>query len=284
MTTPLLLRTAIGNYAHARALKDGTVGSDRLRLEFVDVEPITRAFRRMVRTLEFDVCEIALATLAQAHELGKPITGLPVVLMGGLHHGALVCLQHSALRGPSDLVGKRVGVRAYSQTTGVWVRGILRADYGIDAEAITWVTEEDAHVQEYRDPPNVLRAQAGRTLLEMLRAGEIDAAIALRGTAPGEARTVIPNAGEAAQAWWRRTGVNPVNHVVAVRDNLLAEHPWLAGELFTLFAAAKARSPGQSPAYGMAANRASIDLLLAFAAEQRLTRERYRAEQLFAAG
>ncbi|HEY5300493.1 MAG TPA: ABC transporter substrate-binding protein, partial [Acetobacteraceae bacterium] len=272
------------DYAHVSALKDGTVESDRLRLDFVAVEPITRAFRRMVRALEFDVCEIALATLAQAHDVGKPIVGLPIVLMGGLHHGALVCMNQSGLAGPGELVGKRVGVRAYSQTTGVWLRGILRSDYAIEPEAITWVTEEDAHVQEYRDPPHVMRAPPGRSLLEMLRGGEIDAAIALRGTAPGEVRAVIPDAGEAAAAWSGRTGVGPVNHVVALRSDLLAEYPWLGEELFRMFAAAGARSSGEHPAYGMAANRTAIDLLLAFAAEQGLTSEIYRAEELFADG
>ncbi|MEO9189675.1 MAG: ABC transporter substrate-binding protein [Acetobacteraceae bacterium] len=295
MTMPLVLRTAIGNYDHVRALKDGTVGSERVRLDFVEVEPITRAFRRMVRGMEFDVCEIALATHAQAHAAGKPLTALPVVLMRGFHHGAIVCEARSDLRGPADLVGRRIGVRAYSQTTGVWVRGILHADYGIDPATITWITEEDAHVQEYQDPPNVLRVPPGRSLREMLLAREIDAAIGLRGMARGEARTVIPDADAAASAWFRGNGVYPVNHVVAVRDALLMEHPWLAEELFRLFSAAKAaRLPvaartgvmalvgGDPLPYGMAANRTSIDLLLAFTARQGLTRDTYRAEQLFA--
>ena len=114
-----------------RALKDGAVASDRVGFDFVEVEPVTRAFRRMVRTLEFDLCEIALTTHAQARAYGKPITALPVVLLRGLHHGALVCRRDSPLRGPADLAGKRIGVRAWSQTTGVWVRGILHDEYGI---------------------------------------------------------------------------------------------------------------------------------------------------------
>ncbi|MEO8716182.1 MAG: ABC transporter substrate-binding protein [Acetobacteraceae bacterium] len=280
MTTPLVLRTAIGNYGHVRALKDRTVESDRVRLDFVDVEPVNRAFRRMVRDLEFDVCEMALTTHAQARAAGKPITALPIVLMGGLHHGALVCLRESGLRGPADLAGMRVGVRAYSQTTGVWVRGILHAEYNVDPAAITWVTQEDAHVAEYDDPPNVVRAPPGRSLLAMLRDGAIEAMIALGGTDSAELRTVIPNADEAAAAWFRKTGVHPVNHVVVVRNDLLAEHPWLAGELFRRFTEAKGNTGSQ---YGMEANRASIDLLLAFAARQALTQTTYRAEQLFAA-
>ena len=126
-------------------------------------------------------------------------------------------------------MGKRVGVRAWSQTTGVWVRGILQDEYGIAPDSMTWVTEEDAHVQEFADPPFVQRIAAGQDLRAMLLSGEIDAAIALAGLDPEQVRTVIPDADAAAAAWSRKTGVYPINHVVVVKDALLAEHPWLAG-------------------------------------------------------
>ena len=127
----LTLRAAIASYPHAAALKDGRVQSDRVRFDFEEMPQITRAFRRMVRTLDFDLCEIALTTLAQAHAYGKPITGLPIVLMRGFHHGALICRGDSPIGGPADLAGKRIGVRAFSQTTGVWLRGILLSEYGV---------------------------------------------------------------------------------------------------------------------------------------------------------
>ena len=126
MPEPVVLRTALGLSPLVRALKDGRVKSDRVRFDFVDVEPVTRAFRRMTRAMEFDLCEMALTTHAQARAFGKPITALPVVLLRGLHHGALICRRESTLRGPADLIGKRIGVRAWSQTTGVWVRGVLQ--------------------------------------------------------------------------------------------------------------------------------------------------------------
>ncbi len=156
---------------------------------------ITRAFRRMTRAMEFDLCEIALTTHAQARAYGKPITALPVVLLRGFHHGALICRRDSPLRGPADLLGKRIGVRAWSQTTGVWVRGILQDDYGVAPDAMTWVTEEDAHVQEFVDPPFVQRIAAGQDLRAMLMTGEIDAALAVAGIDPGQIRTVIPGCG-----------------------------------------------------------------------------------------
>jgi 4,5-dihydroxyphthalate decarboxylase len=282
MDAPLILRTALGRSPLVRALKEGTIASDRVGFDFVEVEPVTRAFRRMVRMLEFDLCEIALTTHAQARAYGKPITALPVVLLSGLHHGALICRRSSPLAGPADLAGKRVGVRAWSQTTGVWVRGILRDEYGIAPDAMTWVTEEDAHVQEFADPPFVQRIAAGQDLRAMLLGGEIDAAVALAGIDPAQVRTVIPDADAAGTAWQRKTGAYPVNHVVVVKDALLAAHPWLADELMRLFVASRQQADG-TVQYGIAANRPAIDLLMRYAAEQNLIPRAYRIDELFVA-
>jgi 4,5-dihydroxyphthalate decarboxylase len=277
---PLTLHAALGKSPLVRALKDGAVRSDRVAFDFVDVDPITRAFRRMTRGMEFDLTEIALTTHAQARAYGKPITALPVVLLDGLHHGALVCRRDSPLRGPQDLPGKRIGVRAWSQTTGVWVRGVLQHEYGVAPDSMTWVTEEDAHVQEFTDPPFVQRIAPGQDLRAMLLAGEIDAAVALAGLDPAQVRPVIADADAAAAAWSRRTGVHPINHVVVVKDTLLAEHPWLADELMRLFDAARAQAGGGA-AYGLDANRPAIELLMRYAAEQRLIPRAYAVEELF---
>jgi 4,5-dihydroxyphthalate decarboxylase len=280
MTRELVLRAALGKSPLVRALKQGAVRSDRVGFDFVEVDPVTRAFRRMVRTLEFDLCEIALTTHAQARAYGKPITALPVVLLRGLHHGALVCRRDAPLRGPADLVGKRIGVRAWSQTTGVWVRGILRDEYGIAHDSMTWITEEDAHVQEFADPRFVQRIAPGQSLPAMLRSGEIDAAVALAGVDPASVRMVIPDADAAAAAWSGRTGVYPINHVVVVKDAVLAEYPWLADELMRLFAESKRLADDTVP-YGIGANRPAIELLMRYAAEQGLIPRAYGVEELF---
>ena len=281
MTVPLILRTALGKSPLVRALKEGTVTSDRVGFDFVEVDSVTRAFRRMVRTLEFDLCEIALTTHAQARAYGKPITALPVVLLRGLHHGALICRRDAPLRGPADLVGKRIGVRAWSQTTGVWVRGILHDEYGIAPDSMTWVTEEDAHVQEFLDPSCVQRIEPGQSMSAMLLSGEIDAAVALAGVDPAQVRTVIQDADAVAAAWSRKTGVYPINHVVVVKDALLAEHPWLADELMRLFVASKQQT-GDTVPYGIDANRPAIELLMRYATEQKLIPHAYNVEELFA--
>lgn len=275
----LRLRTALGKSPLVRALKDGAVSSDRVGFEFVEIDPITRAFRRQTRGMEFDLCEIALTTHAQARAYGKPITALPVVLLRGLHHGALMCRADSPLRGPADLVGKRIGVRAWSQTTGVWVRGVLHDEYGIAPDSMTWITEEDAHVQEFTDPPYVKRMAQGQDLRSLLLSGGVDAVIAVAGLDPAEVRTVIPAADAVAREWSRRTGVFPINHVVVVKDALLAAHPWLADELMRLFVAAKGDAPVP---YGVEANRAAIELLMRYATRQGLIPRPYRVEELFA--
>jgi 4,5-dihydroxyphthalate decarboxylase len=295
MSGTITLRSAIANYPHVRAIKDGSVASPLIRFDFEEVANITRAFRRMVRTLDFDLCEIALTTLAQAHAFGKPLKALPIVVMRGFHHAALVCATGSAICRPEDLRGKRIGVRAWSQTTGVWVRGILLDDYGVDHRDITWVTEEDAHVQEYVDPPNVRRISPGQDLKAMLLSGEIDAGIALAGIDPAEVRPVIADPMAAAAAWFAKTGAYPVNHLLCVKTALVEAHPWLPSELMRLFVAAKVAATEPSAearfsaivgpevlAYGLDANRIGTELCLRYAAEQELVPRIYDAAEVFA--
>ena len=295
MTEMITLRAALADYPHVRAVKNGSIASQRVRFEFEQVPVITRAFRRMVRTLDFDLCEIALTTLAQAHAFAKPIKALPIVVMRGFHHPALVCPVTSSIRRPSDLRGKKIGVRAWSQTTGVWVRGILREAYGVDHRDITWVTEEDAHVQEYLDPPDLQRIAAGDDLRAMLLAGTIDAAIASTGIDPAAVRPVIPDPMAAASIWFKQTGVYPVNHLLCLKTDLVEAHPWLPNELMRLFVAAKAAASEPSAEarfraivgtdvlpYGMDENRTGIELCLRYAEQQGLLPRAYEVAEIFA--
>jgi 4,5-dihydroxyphthalate decarboxylase len=277
----LTLRTAIADYPHVKAMKDGTAASPRIRFDFEDVPVITRAFRRMVRTLDFDLCEIALTTLAQAHAFNKPIKALPIVVMRGFHHGALVCPTTSSITAPADLRGKRIGVRAWSQTTGIWVRGILRDEYGVDHRDITWVTQEDAHVAEYVDPPNVVRIASSQDLAAMLLSGEIDAGIAIAGVDPTTVRPVIANPMQQAAAWFAKTGAYPVNHLLCLKTALFTAAKQAATE-----SSAETRFTslvGQDPLpYGLEQNRAGIELCLRYAAEQGLVPRVYDPAELFA--
>ncbi len=291
MPSPLILRTAIADYPHVRALRDGRVRSDRIAFDFVSISPISRAFRPMARELAFDLSEMAVATLAQARARAVPIVGLSAVLMRGFHHGALVCRRDGPIAGPADLARRRIGVRAWSQTTGVWVRGILADEHGVDPARSTWVTTEGAHVADCPDPDFAIRAAPDADLAAMLRTGEIDAGIALSGLDPAQVRPVIADPDAAAAAAYRRTGIYPVNHALALARSVLDAHPWLPDELMALFAAAKAAAPpppgpaalgGADPLpYGLAANRAAIETLTRYAAAQGLIPAACRAEDLF---
>ena len=299
------LRTVTRTQGANRALKDGSVRADGFSLEFVEVPVLVHAFRRMVRALEFDVSEMAFTTYLCAKAHGKPFTALPVFLVRGFHHGAIVRGANGA-RDPKDLEGRRAGVnRGYTVTTGVWARGILADEHGVDLGRVTWVLSGDEHVAEYRPPPNVVPMPSGGDLAEMVAAGELAAGI---GVAADGLEPLIPDPGEAALAALRR-GFYPINHLVVVRDDLLEAHPGLAVSLFRAFAGAKQRyverlragaiadpAPadrmyqqvmdvtGADPLpYGIAPNREMIDRLIRYAVSQRILDRPPAVESLFPA-
>ena len=272
-----VLRAAIGGYKHTAALKSGQVASTKLRLEFANVSPVNRAFAPMVREGRFDACEMAIATYFQAKAYGKPLVLLPVTVAARFQESALLCrAADGAVRGPADLAGRRVGVRAYSQTTGMWLRGILADDYGVRPEEVRWVTFEGAHVAEYRDPPWAERAPSGKELLPMLRAGELDAVI-VGNDVPDDShlRTVFPDPAAASEVFWRKHRLVPVNHMLTIRRQLAESRPDLVAELLRMFRDAKAAvpaAPGERDLLpmGRAALQPVIDLALRYSTEQGL--------------
>jgi len=275
------VKTLLGDYPCTAALKKGEIRSERVRLEFEDVRPPSAGFKRVVRGLEFDVAELAITTFLMAKAAGKPYRLLPAVVLARMQHARLVRDAGRGPLAPRDLEGKRVGVRSYSVTTGMWLRGILAEDYGVDPDKVTWVTFEEAHVAEYRDPPNVVRAPAGSKLEEMLFAGEVDAAVT--GDAPiadPRIATVIPDAEAAARAWRARKGAIQINHMVAVKDSVGQAD---AGEVGRLLGESirAAGSPEMNP-YGLEANRRNLEVAVDYVYRQRLIPRRYAVEELFA--
>ena len=251
------------------------------------MSPVNRTFAPMVREGRFDVCEMAIATFLQAKAYNKPLVLLPVTVAARFQEAALLCRADSALRGPADLPGRRVGVRAYSQTTGMWLRGILADDHGVPPDAVRWVTFEDAHVAEYRDPPWAERAPAAADMLAMLRAGALDAAI-VGNDAPDDPglRPVFPDPAAAADSFWRRHGFVPVNHLVTVRRELAERRPDLIAELLRMFRDAKAAvspdagKPDPLPT-GRTALRPAVELALRYSAEQGLLPRRLGMEDVW---
>jgi 4,5-dihydroxyphthalate decarboxylase len=304
------LKTAIQTLGHTRALKDGSVRPHGFTFDFEEVAPIIQAFRRMARGSEFDVSEMAMTTYLCARAAGKRITALPVMLVRAFHHGAVL---HNAARGtfePKQLEGRKVGVnRGYTVTTGVWARGVLQHQYGVDLSRITWVLSGDEHVAEFMAPANVVRIEPGQQLEQMLLSGEIAAATGLATDHP-DLKPLIPDARAAGFAALERDGYYPINHTVVVRDELLDAHPQLAAQLFDAFAEAKRmyvarlragaiaeptaadtlyarvmQITGADPLpYGVEPNRPMLEMVMRLAAEQGIIGAPYPIEQLFAAG
>lgn len=304
----ITLRTVTGNHGATQALKDGSVGGEGFAFEFEEVPVLVQAFRRMVRALEFDVTEMAFTTYLCARAHGKPFTALPVFLVRGFHHGAIVRGAAGA-REPRELEGRRVGVnRGYTVTTGVWARGILADEHGVDLSRVTWVLSGDEHVAEYVPPPNVVPMESGGDLAEMVAAGDLAAGVGVPAGRDG-LEPLIPDARQAAVDALRR-GFYPINHLVVVRDDLLAAHPELASALFRTFAEAKQgwlerfragvaddtepadrtyrqvlEVTGADPLpYGVAPNLEMIERLIQYAASQRILDRAPTVESLFAEG
>src|SRR6202047_717618 len=203
------LKTALARRGHTQPLMDGTVTPRTFELEFEDVSVIIKAFRRMVRGLEFDICEMAMTTYLCARAHGKPFTAIPVFPMRAFHHGAIVYNTTAGVHAPKDLEGKKVGVnRGYTVTAGLWARSILQHEYGVNLNRVTGVLSGHEHVAEYRPPANVVAIEPGRTLADLLIAGEIAAAIGVQVESP-DVKPLIADAREAGFEALRKRGHYP---------------------------------------------------------------------------
>ncbi len=283
----LTLRMLLGDYPNTKALKTGEVHSSSVALDFADVKVPNTAFKDVVRHLKYDVAELAIVTYLQAKAHGKPLVLLPAVVVGALPHPFLVYNAERGRISPADLKGKRVGIRAYSVTTAAWVRGVLQNEHGVDLNSINWVTFEDPHVEEYSDPPTAVRAPAGESLAQMLIDGEIDAGV-VGGPDLKDSRLqpVIPNPHEAAQAWCKKHGVLPINHMLVVKESLVQTNPAAVKEIFRLVRESKhAMSPvgtGLDPIqFGLANIRRSLELIVEYSTQQGLIPIKFPVDDLF---
>jgi 4,5-dihydroxyphthalate decarboxylase len=302
------LKTVTRTQGNNRAVKDGTVRPPSFDFEFEEVPVLVDAFRRMVRGVEFDICEMALTTYLCARAHGKPFTAIPTFLVRGFHHGAILVNRHAGIASPKDLEGKRIGVnRGYTVTTGVWARGVLQSQYGVDLSRITWVLSGDEHVAEYRPPANVVPMEPGRDMAQMVSSGELAGVINLQVDHP-DVVPLFPDAQEAGYRALGERGHYPANHVVVIRDELLAAQPQLAAEVFEAFAESKRlyvrklqagqlekpdavdrmhlrvmEITGRDPLpYGIEANRGMLEELMGHCVNQRIIDRPLRLEDVFA--
>jgi 4,5-dihydroxyphthalate decarboxylase len=248
----LKLNVMVGDYPNTVALTKGQVKSDRLQLNFAEAKVPHDNFKRVVKG-EFDVAELAIMTYLQAVAFGKPLVALPVVLHGRFQHGQIA---YNAERGelkPADLHGKRVGMRTYSQTTPTWVRGILQSDFGVDLAKVNFVTFDDGHVPEFKDPSNATRAPAGKKLVDMLLAGELDAAVMTADDIKKnpQLKPLIPDAPAAGKAWGAKYGAIMVNHIMVVKSSLSKLDPDAVREFYRLLKESRKASTEAAPKDGV---------------------------------
>src|ERR1700742_1899750 len=238
------LRSLLGDYPVTTALKKGATKSDLITLDFVDYSPIHKGFKPMVREQAFDASELAIVTYLMAKSFGKPMVLLPDVIVGRFQQGhALYNAKHGTMK-PSDLNGKRVGIRSFTTTTGAWLRGILANDYGVDLDSIDWVTFEDAHVAEFKDTTK--RAPAGKPIVQMLVDGELGAILGEKVDHP-DLKPLFADPVAEAKVWFARHGGRPINHMVVVSQSLVEKHPDAVREVHRLLrdsAKASPDSPG----------------------------------------
>lgn len=312
------LKIAVAEHPHTSAIRSGEIEIEGVEAEFVTVKPQIGAFRRMVRDVEFDVCELAPTTYIIARAYGAPFVALPIFVVRRFHHAGMLVRPDAGISVPKDLEGKRVGVRAYSVTTGVWIRQVFIDEYGLDNSKVTWVVDDEEHVTQLKLPSNVIHAPEGTSLAEMIAKGDLQAGVE---AAAGIGRTgaptggwqeveanypdLIPNAAEVEAEYYARTGVYPMHGTIVVKDSVLAEHPWIARSLNDAFTHAKdewvaklnsgeatgagadkyrklQKIVGADPLpYGIEANRPTIEALEKTAFEQGLTPRRMSMEELF---
>jgi 4,5-dihydroxyphthalate decarboxylase len=312
------LDIAVAAFPHTAAVLSGEIPIAGVEPNFIQVIPQIGAFRRMVRQVEFDVCEIAPTTYIIARAYGAPFTALPIFVTRRFHHSGLLVRPDSGIKGPKDLEGKKVGVRAYSVTTGVWTRCILIDEYGLDSSKVTWVVDDEEHVTQLELPPNVIHAPEGRSLADMMAAGELaagfdaNAGVGRSGSPTGGWKEVeanypelFPNAAELEAAWYRKTGIYPMHGTIVVKDSVLKAHPWVSRSLYDAFSQAKiqwlaklrsgeansasdkkyrqlAKVVGDDPLpFGMKLNLPTMKALEETAFKQQLTPRRMAMDEIF---
>lgn len=280
------LRTNLSEYAVTKAMRDGRVSSGLVNLDCCGPTPAHNGFKAMVRENAFDAGELAIVTYLQARAYGKPYIALPAPVSGRFQHhcgGFNIDFGHLD---PKDIEGKRVGVRSYTQTTGLWIRGVLRHEHDVDLDKVTWMTLNDGHLAEYEDPANCVRLPAGSNIPQMMMDGQLDAAL-LGEDMPKDprVRTLVPDAMAAGKAAYARDGIVPINHLFVVHEALSKQRPDIVREIYRMIRESRAAAEGGVPAIfpplGMEANRPGMQLAIDWALDQKIIPRRMTVDELF---
>lgn len=311
----LSLTYAGGLYDRTLALKTGEIQPEGMCLEYLTL-PVEDVFWRMMRYQEYDLSEMSLASYAIAHERGEPdLIAIPVFPSRHFRLSCIYVRPDSPLRSLGELRGKRVGVPEYQMTAAVWLRGMLAEHYSVPVESVQWITGRPERLPIVLPETVSVKPHAGPgNLADALRAGEIDALMAARlpedfahGTGM---RRLLPDSRMAEVEYYKKTGLFPIMHTVAIQGGLYRQHPWIARSLYEAFCRAKQQAidlmyettslrcalpwlveeleetrrllGNDFWPYGLDSNWGTLDTLLRYLFEQGLTRTRLQPEALFA--
>lgn len=285
-TRVLTLKTNLADSPVVAAMKDGRITSDLVQLDFCGPKTAHDGFKPMIRNNDFDAGELAIVTYLQAKAFGKPFVMLPAPVVGRFQHHCIGFNKEFGHLNPKDIEGKKVGVRSYAQTTGLWVRGILQHEHGVDLDKVTWMTIDDSHLAEYQDPPNCQRLPKGSSIPQMMLDGELAAAI-LGNDMPKDPRvqTLIPEPIAAAKAWYEREHVVPINHVFVVHQDISRKHPDVVRDIYRMIKESRALAPESAlatlPPLGLEANRKGLEMAIDWSYEQKIIPRKFSVDELF---
>ncbi len=314
MSKKIHLTLAAGDYESVRPLKDGTVRPDGIELTVLtDMTSDVRHWR-MIRNREFDIAELSMSNYLTAKYIGLPFVAIPVFLHRRFRHGFIFLNTSKGIRKPSDLVGRRIGLRNFQATTNLWVRGILEHEHQVPHRSIQWFTEDEEEV-EWTPPADlkIQRVSPGKSVEKMLLDGELDALIhpevvrAIR-TQDNRVSRLFPNYRDIEIDYFKRTGIFPIMHTTAIKQEVIERYPWIPVNLMKAFEEAKQvayrrmENPrivplawfshfweeqreilGPDPwAYGLGEeNRKNLDALMQYSQEQGLIGKKLSLDQLF---
>jgi len=305
---------ACGDYEIIRALKEGQVEPDGIDLTVLTEMDSTTRHWRFIRNRDFDMAETSASSYVVARDQGEPVTALPVFLHRRFRHGFVFINTQKGIKGPKDLIGRKVGIKSFLVTAGHWMRGILEHEYGVPHKSLHYFAELDEDI-EFATPADlkITRLPNDRSVEKMLAEGELDAVIhssIIKPIAAGDPRVgrLFPDYKAEEIAYFKKTGIFPIMHVLGVKQEIVDKHPWVPINMFQAFQKAKAiamarmANPrivplawyreaweeqegilGPDPwEYGLTdRNRHTIETLAGYSHEQGLTKRRHSADDLF---
>jgi len=282
------LKAMFGRYPYTERFLNGDFASPAVKLDLAPVKAPQFAFKRAVRELEFDICELALVTFLLAKSKGAPLSLLPATLLARFQHPFLVYnAKRCDIRSPKDLERKLIGARSHTVTTVTWLRGILATDYGVDVSSFRWVTFEDAHVLGFDDPPGSVRGAEGKTLEGMIADGELDAAIVGAPVDHPDVKTVFADPAAEAAAWRKKHDAIHLNHLVVAKNDVIDANPDAVRDVYRQLH--ESRKATDVPTidgydmlpYGVDANRRNLEIVIDSVHRQGMIERRYSVDELF---